>query len=130
VSLHVQHRTSDVNGRLSVPTVKRATERAAQPTGRAKPGVRFESSKGPLTTGRVQSIVTGRAPLPIDLVICCPSRRLIGCTGPTSDRTHRCETLARASLQQLLLTGRVGRAETASGHLSDLRLPPFLSTMT
>jgi hypothetical protein len=35
-------------------------------------GVRFESSKGPLATGRVQSIVTGRAPRLIDLAIVVP----------------------------------------------------------
>jgi hypothetical protein len=134
VSLHVQHRTSDLNGRLSVPTVKRATERSSQPTGRATLDVRFESSKGPLTTGRVWSIMTGRAPRPIDLVICCPSGRLTGCADPASDRTRRCETLACASLQQLLLTGRADRAVTASGTafgpLSDLHSPLFLSTMT
>jgi hypothetical protein len=119
VSLRVQHRTPDLNGRLSVPTVKRVT-------GRATPGVWFESSKGPL--------VTGRAPRPIDLAICSPSGRLTGRAGPASDRTCRCETLARASLQQLLLTRRVDRVKTASGsvsgHLSDLHSPPFLSTMT
>jgi hypothetical protein len=134
VSLRVQHRTSDINGRLSVPMVKRVTGRSAQPTGRATPGVRFESSKGPLATGRVRSIVTGHAPRPTDLAICSPSRRLTGRAGPASDQTCRCETLARVSLQQLLLTGRAGRAKTASGsassHLSDLRSPPFLSTMT
>jgi hypothetical protein len=110
--------------------VKRATGRTAQPTGRGTPGVRLESGKGPLVTGCVRSIVTGHAPRPIDLAICCPFGRLTGRAGPASVRTRRCETLARASLQQLLLTGRAGRAETASGpassHLSDLRSPPFL----
>jgi hypothetical protein len=74
--------------------------------------------------------VTERAPRPIDLAICYPSGRLTGRTSPASDWTRRCETLARASLQQLLLTGRAGHAETtsgpASGYLSDLRSPPFL----
>jgi hypothetical protein len=37
------------------------TGRAAKLTGRVTLGVRFESSKGPLVTGRVQSIVTGCA---------------------------------------------------------------------
>jgi hypothetical protein len=99
VSLRVQHRTSDLNGRLSVSTVKRATGCAAQPTGRAIPGVRFESSKGPLATGRVRSIVTRRALRPIDLANSCPSGRLTGRAGPVSDRTRRCEILARPPLQ-------------------------------
>jgi hypothetical protein len=112
VSLCVQHRTFDLNGRLSVSTVKRAT-------GRATPGVWFESSKGPLATKRVQLIVTGRIPRPIDLAICCPSGRLTGRAGPASDRTRRCKTLARVPLQQLLLTGRAGPPWTASGPASD-----------
>jgi hypothetical protein len=64
----------------------------------------------------------------------CSSGCLTERAGPTSDRTRWCETLARATLQQLLLTRRAGRAETASGpafgHFSDLRSPPFLSTTT
>jgi hypothetical protein len=95
------------------------TGRSAQPTRRATPGVRFESSKGPLVTGRVRSIMTGRAPRPIDLAICWPSRRLTGHVSPASDRTRRGETLACVPLQQLLLTGRAGPPWTTSGPTSD-----------
>jgi hypothetical protein len=47
------------------------------------------SSKHPLMTGCVRSIMTGRAPRPIDLAICCSSRCLTGCAGPAIDRTRR-----------------------------------------
>jgi hypothetical protein len=63
-------------------------------TGRAAPGVRSESSKGPLVR-------------PIDYANYRPSERLTGRAGLASDRTRRCKTLARAPLQLLLLTGRV-----------------------
>jgi hypothetical protein len=55
----------------------------------------------------------------IDLAIYCSSRRLNGRVGPASDRTRQCETLARALLQQLLLTGRAGPPWIVSGPASD-----------
>jgi hypothetical protein len=73
-------------------------------------------------------------PRPID-----PSRslslwRLTGRAGPANDRTRWCKTLVTHTWLPLPLTGRIRSTETASssasGHPSDLRSPPFLSTMT
>jgi hypothetical protein len=79
----IQSRPPDLNSRFSAPTVKRnrthhlhkpdaqvthiayaheaLTGRATELTRRVTPSVQFESSKGPLATGRARSIVIGRA---------------------------------------------------------------------
>jgi hypothetical protein len=47
--------------RTALAPVKHQPNALLELTGRITPGIRFESSKHPLTTGRVRSIVTGRA---------------------------------------------------------------------
>jgi hypothetical protein len=89
-----------------------------------------DSSKLPLTTWRVRSIVTGRATafdrpfaFIVPLVPDQTRRSLEWPDAPVINPSHTPDCCCH-------WPDVFGHTETTSGHLSDLRSPPFLSTMT